>query len=433
MPIPEYPDSLTIAPLSEPVNTTVTVPGSKSITNRALVLAALGSPEAGTELIGALHSEDTEVMIDSLRQLGFTIDEGDTLRVRRPAGAELIPNDTADLYVANSGTSMRFLTAMVSLRPGRYRLDGVARMRERPIRDLLDALDQLGVQARSEADNGCPPVIVTSEGWRFGHVHVRSDVSSQFLTGVLLAAPFSSIEVNLAVAGEMVSQPYIQMTVAMLRQWGITVNEPAQGYFHITGEREPGPTHYMIEPDASAASYFWAAAAISGGQVTVQGLNISSLQGDVCFVDALEQMGCVVERASTGITVRGPERLRGIDIDMNAISDTVMTLGAVAVFAEGPTTIRNVGHIRHKETDRVTALATELRKVGCHVTERDDGMTITPDALHGAEIDTYKDHRMAMSLALVGLRVPGVVIRDPGCVAKTYPEFWGDFEKLRKR
>jgi 3-phosphoshikimate 1-carboxyvinyltransferase len=244
-----------------------------------------------------------------------------------------------------------------------------------------------------------------------------------------MVAPFARKEVVLDVEGPLVSTPYISMTVAMMRSWGAEVVAEGRS-FQIAATREYRLCDYAVEPDASAASYFWAAAAITGGRVTVAGLNRKSLQGDVRFVDVLEQMGCRIEECDAGITVHG-RPLRGIDVDMNDISDTVMTLGAVACFADGPTTIRNVGHIRHKETDRIAALAMELRKLGAEVEERPDGLTITPRPLVGCAVDTYNDHRMAMSLALVGLRVPGVVIRNPGCVAKTYPDFWQDLEKLR--
>lgn len=431
-----YPPELEIQPLAKPVNATVTVPGSKSITNRALVLAALSLSEGpGCVLSGALRSEDTEVMIDSLRRLGFRLElDWEHSRVILPDQyCARIPTETADLFVANSGTTMRFLTAMVSLGCGRYRLDGVPRMRERPIRDLLDALNGLGVTARSEASEGYPPVVIESGyGLPGGAVEVRADTSSQFLSALLMVAPFANSDVTITVPGAMISEPYVTMTVAMMRQWGtgLRVDKVDRGY-HVRGDQlVKNPSEYAIEPDASAASYFWAAAAITGGRVTVSGLNRKSLQGDVRFVDVLEQMGCRVEECDAGITVHG-KPLRGIDVDMNDISDTVMTLGAVACFAEGPTTIRNVGHIRHKETDRIAALATELRALGAEVDERDDGLTITPRPLTGCAVDTYNDHRMAMSLALVGLKVPGVVIRNPGCVAKTYPGFWQDLEKLR--
>jgi 3-phosphoshikimate 1-carboxyvinyltransferase len=325
---------------------------------------------------------------------------------------------------------MRFLTALLGLGHGHYRIDGVARMRERPIEDLLAALRQLDVEAVSERRNGCPPVCVRANGMRGGHVRIRGDISSQFLTGLLLAAPAAEGETTIEVDGELVSYPYVAMTLRMLAQWRLVVHTGVGARFRIPGRQQTGMGRYEIEPDASAASYFHGAAAVTGGRVTVRGLTSESLQGDVQLVDRFEEMGCQVERGDESLTVRGG-RLHGIDVDMNGISDTVMTLAAVACFAEGPTTIRNVAHIRHKETDRLAALATELRRLGAGVDEFADGLTITPGPLHGAVVETYNDHRMAMSLALIGLRVPGVILSNPGCVAKTYPGFFEDLERLR--
>jgi len=413
------------------------VPGSKSITNRALVLAALADPGEGCRLSGALHSEDTEVMLESLRRLGFRVStdwsasEVFLITPREDFRPSRLPVREAELFVANSGTSMRFLTAMVSLGYGRFRLDGIARMRERPIEDLLIALRQLGVNARSELGNGCPPVVVESEGLPGGQVRIRGDVSSQFLSALLMVAPYAREDVTIYVDGTLVSEPYVAMTQRMMSWWGLRVEHHFHDVYRIPGNQRPYEVErYEIEPDASAASYFFAAAAITSGRVTVLDLPENSLQGDIRFVDVLADMGCRVERCSAGITVHG-RPLRGIDVDMNDISDTVMTLAAVACFAEGQTTIRNVAHIRHKETDRLAALATELRRVGARVDEFADGLTITPAPLHGAEIETYNDHRMAMSMALIGLRVPGIVIKNPGCVAKTYPHFFADLERLR--
>jgi 3-phosphoshikimate 1-carboxyvinyltransferase len=303
-------------------------------------------------------------------------------------------------------------------------------MRERPIEDLLSALRQLGVKAMSETGNGCPPVVIEGRGLRGGSVRIRGDVSSQFLSGLLMAAPFAQGDITIDVEGPLVSWPYVAMTLAMMERFRLQVSVVGHRQFHIPGRQWSGLCGYDVEPDASAASYFWGAAAVTGGSVRVLGLTGDSLQGDVRFVDVLEEMGCTVVRAPDGWTVHGGP-LRGIDVDMNDISDTVMTLGAVALFAEGPTTIRNVAHIRHKETDRLAALATELRRVGAEVEEFADGLRITPRPLRGAAIETYNDHRMAMSLALVGLKVPGVVITNPGCVGKTYPSFFADLEKLR--
>jgi len=429
-----YPAELEIEPLAKPVNATVSVPGSKSITNRALVLAALTPMDVPMVLEGALESEDTELMVKALQQLGYAV-EADWPNERITFASQeraRIPAKRADLFVGNSGTSMRFLTAMLATGEGRWRLDGIPRMRERPIRDLLDALNQFdGVTATSETGNGCPPVIIESTGLKGGRVRIRADVSSQFLSALLMAAPFADKTVELEVEGEIVSEPYIDMTLAMMKDWGYPVEKVGNTYKVSPANTDPHyPSIYGIEPDASAASYFYAAAAITGGRVTVIRMRPDMLQGDVKFVDALEQMGCRIEHSEEGITVHGGP-LHGIDIDMNSISDTVMTLAAVACFAKGSTTIRNVGHIRHKETDRITAVANELRKLGATVDEFPDGMTIIPGPMHGAKVETYNDHRMAMSLALVGLRVPGVVILNPGCVVKTYPGFWQDFAALR--
>jgi 3-phosphoshikimate 1-carboxyvinyltransferase len=423
----KYPPELAIIPATRPLAATVSVPGSKSITNRALVLAALAG--ADCTLSGVLNSEDTEVMVESLRRLGVIIDcdwPACTIRVHENITGRKILASRADLYVANSGTSMRFLAAMVAVGEGRYRLDGVSRMRERPIQDLLDALTVLGVDARSEAGNGCPPIVITARGLSGGRVAIKAAKSSQFLSALLMAAPYAKTPLTIAIDGPAVSEPYIAMTIRMLRQWGHTVDEAA-GTFIVLPAHLANVHQYAIEPDASAASYFFAAAAIAGGSVAVRGMTRTMLQGDVAFVDCLEQMGCHVAATVDGIAVTSSGRLRGIAVDMNAISDTVMTLAAVACFAEGTTTITNVAHIRHKETDRIAALAIELRKLGADVCEAADGLTITPRPLSGTPLDTYDDHRMAMSLALIGLRVPGVVIRNPACVAKTYPGFWTDF------
>jgi 3-phosphoshikimate 1-carboxyvinyltransferase len=429
--------AIEIQPVTGPIHGSIRPPGSKSITNRALVCAALARGES--TLTGALDSEDTRVMIEALRELGIALEHdvpGKSIRITGcggcPAAAE------ANLFTANSGTTIRFLTAMVALGRGRFRLDGMPRMRERPIQDLLDALNQLGAKAYSELENGCPPVVVEAVGLKGGRVTIAGDISSQFLSGLLMAAACAEKPVELMLQGRLVSQPYIAMTAAVMEAFGVSVqteggrfivpagadkNVCPPGYVGYRGRR------YEIEPDASAASYFFAAAAITGGKITVEGLSRSSLQGDVAFCDCLAQMGCTVEYAENSIIVCGG-KLHGIEVDMNAISDTVQTLSAAALFAEGQTTITGVAHIRHKETDRIHALAVELRKLGAEVEERPDGLRIIPGKPLGAKIETYNDHRMAMSLALAGLVTPGVVILDPGCTAKTYPEFFADLERL---
>jgi len=421
-------ESLEITPARGPIRGTIRPPGSKSITNRALVCAALA--DGVSTLKGALDSEDTRVMIDSLGRLGMRVesaDDGRTLTVHGCGGD--IPADRAELYIANSGTSVRFLTALVALGHGSYRLDGTPRMRERPIQDLLDGLSQLGVDAKSETASGCPPVVVNADGLRGGTARVRGDISSQFLSGLLLAAPYADKQVTLKVDGKLVSRPYVELTLAVMRSFGVAVDAGDYERFEIP-RRQYAATDYAVEPDASAASYFFAAAAITGGEVTVEGLGRESLQGDIRFCDRLAQMGCEVRYARNKTTVVG-RPLVGIEVNMNAISDTVQTLAAVALFADGPTTITGVGHIRHKETDRIGNLAIELRKLGGTVDELSDGLRITPAALRGAQIDTYNDHRMAMSLALVGLRIPGVVILDPRCTEKTYPAYFEDLKRLR--
>jgi 3-phosphoshikimate 1-carboxyvinyltransferase len=370
-------------------------------------------------------------MIDSLGRLGIPVKhdaDAATAEVTGCAGRPTVGPET-DLYVANSGTSVRFLTALATLAEGQIRLDGTQRMQERPIGDLLDALNQLGGDVRSQRSTGCPPVLVRARGLAGGTTHVAGNISSQFLSGLLMAAPCARSLVELIVEGQLVSKPYVEMTLAVMRSFGAAAAVKDFERFSIPAPQTYSGTDYQIEPDASAASYFFAAAAITGGQVTVEGLGRSSLQGDVAFCDCLQAMGCEVRWETDRITVAG-RPLRGIEVNMNAISDTVQTLAAVALFADGPTRVTGVGHIRYKETDRIGALATELRKLGAAVKEEDNGLTITPARLRPAEIDTYEDHRMAMSLALVGLRQLGVVIRNPGCTEKTYPRFFSDLKKV---
>lgn len=424
-------DSIEITPCG-PIHGSIQPPGSKSITNRALVIAALA---AGTSTLrGALASEDTQVMIESLARLGVRVDEADegtTLRVDGCGG--VVPNQQADLFIGNSGTTVRFLTAALAACSGKFRLDGIPRMRERPIADLIATLNVLGSDVVSELSTGCPPVLVRGRGLTGGSAKIRGDVSSQFLSALLMAAPYARDAVNLIVEGVLVSQPYVHMTLGLMRDFGVAVPAGDLTQFTIPGGQQYRGRDYLIEPDASAASYFWGAAAVSGGEVLVRGLQRNALQGDVGFVGCLAQMGCEVREEAGGIRVLG-KQLRGIDVDMNAISDTAQTLGVVALFAAGPTTIRGIAHVRHKETDRIGDLARELRKFGANIEEFADGLRITPPtdyrAFTGASIATYNDHRMAMSLALAGLRLPGVVIQNPGCTAKTYPRFFEDLQHL---
>ncbi len=420
-------DTLEIIPVCRPVVGTIRPPGSKSLTNRALILAALA--QGPSRLSGVLDSVDTQVMIESLRRLGLSIDQDLSAKSISLVGCGgQISTHGADLYLENSGTSIRFLTAMCCIGEGRFRLDGNARMRERPIAPLVKALSEASVDIRCELQTDCPPVVIEAKGLPGGEWAVDGNLSSQYLSALLMTAPCAQSDVTLRVRGELVSRPYVDMTIANMKQFGAQVTEPQPNVFQITARPYQG-CDYNIEPDASAASYFFALAAVTGGDVTVQGLTRDALQGDVAFVDALVRMGCQAEYGSQSIRVIG-RPLHGIDIDMNAISDTAQTLACVAPFASGPTRIRNVAHMRLKETDRVTAVVTELRRLGLVVDEHPDGMTIHPGPLKPGTVATYDDHRMAMSFSLLGLRQPQIVIADPGCTSKTYPEYFADLETL---
>lgn len=414
--------ALQIPTVDGPVSGTVKLPGSKSYTNRVLPLAALASGRS--TIHGVLDSDDTRYMVAALEQLGIDISadwSAETVTVSGSDGS--IPNPSAELYLGNSGTSMRFLTALAALGHGRYRLDGVERMRSRPVGPLLEGLQALGVNARSEAGNGCPPAVIEAIGIEGGPVTMNGSLSSQYFTALAMVMPYATSPVDLRVEGDLVSKPYLDITASAMAAFGVTLNHENYERFWVTpGQRYSG-RDYDVEPDASSASYFFALAAVTGGSITVRGLPWTSAQGDLKFVEVLERMGCTVERGAD-VTVTGPDRLSGVDIDMNAISDTVMSLAAIAPFAAGPVTIRNVEHIRHKETDRISAIATELGKMGIQVDERADGLTIHPGSPAPAVVETYDDHRLAMAFAITGTRAAGIRIQDPGCVSKTVPGFW---------
>ncbi|MCX7420836.1 MAG: 3-phosphoshikimate 1-carboxyvinyltransferase [Planctomycetia bacterium] len=420
-------DSYLVEPVTQSLNGTVRPPGSKSLTNRAIVIAALA--QGTSTLTNVLDSQDTQVMLESWRRLGVIVEHNTVEKsvILRGCSGQF-PQTSAVLWLENSGTSIRFLTAACSVGSGRFLLDGNSRMRQRPILDLVQALNALGANVKCSTESGCPPVEVIADGLKGGRATVAGNISSQYLSALLMAAPCAKSMVNLQITGSLVSEPYVDMTLGVMQQFGATVTRESDGSLQIPPTGYDGAT-YDIEPDASAASYFFAAAAISGGEITVTGLGKSSLQGDLHFVDALARMGCDVTIGNNETTVRG-RPLRGIEIDMNAISDTAQTLAAVAVFADGPTTIRNIAHVRHKETDRITAVVTELKRLGLNANEQPDGMTIHPGIPQPATIATYDDHRMAMSFALIGLRTPGIRIANPSCTAKTYPRFFEDLERL---
>ncbi|MDX2022411.1 MAG: 3-phosphoshikimate 1-carboxyvinyltransferase [Deltaproteobacteria bacterium] len=402
------------------------MPGSKSITNRAFILAALAQGE--TRLSGVLESDDTRYMRIGLEAMGVDVRDGAVAgqvvihgglsRLRAPAGP---------VFVGNSGTTVRFLAALCALVPGATVLQGDEHMAKRPIADLVDGLRQLGV--RVDCATGCPPLTIFGGQPLGSLVRMRGDKSSQYFTALLLMAGFTGHVTRVEIEGSLVSRPYVEMTIKMLHDFGARIESEANAFVVHPAAYKAVP--YVIEPDASAASYPFALAAAGGHDITVPALGPGSLQGDYTFVDVLAQMGAHVERKSEFTRVVGSGTLNGIDVDMHHISDTVMTLAAIAPLAKGPTTIRNVANIRIKETDRLLATVTELRRLGQDVQVGDDWLRIDPRPLRPAEVQCYSDHRMAMSFAILGTIAPGVTIADPACVSKTYPTFWEHLELFR--
>lgn len=415
---------LAVSTITAP-DATVRIPGSKSLTNRALVCSALAG--GTSRLIGWLESEDTEAMIEGLGRLGVTVERTDAgLLVNGTGGDFAIPLHPIDCRA--SGTTMRFLAACAALVRGRVVLDGVPRMRERPIQDLADALTSLGVSVRTTA--GCPPITVQGGRLTGGRLAVDASKSSQFLSALLMVAPLAESDVEI-VATQITSRPYIDVTLSVMNAYGISVELIGNDTFRIPGGQRYRARSYAIEPDATAATYFFAAAAITGGRIRVDGISPASAQADVRFVEVLERMGCGVERGPTWISVRGPRYLHGVDVDLNALPDSALTLAVVALFARGRTSIRNVPNLRFKETDRMAALETELRKLGAHVEATATDLLIDPPArVTPGRVATYDDHRMAMSFAVAGLAVDGIVIQDPECVRKTFPGFFDELRRL---
>ncbi|GAB4117591.1 MAG: hypothetical protein Fur0026_05940 [Sideroxydans sp.] len=411
---------------------TVRLPGSKSISNRVLLLAALS--EGVTEVRDLLKSDDTDRMLDALRELGVTVEAlGDNHYRVHGCGGDF-PNKDARLFLGNAGTAFRPLTAALALSGGSYELSGVARMHERPIGDLVDALRQLGANIRYLGNEGFPPLKLSPANLAGDTVQVRGDVSSQFLTGLLMALPLTGRTVRVDVLGELISKPYIEITLAMMRRFGVRVERKDwQSFVVFGGQRYTAPGEVYVEGDASSASYFLAAGAIGGGPVRVEGVGADSVQGDVHFAEALQKMGARITMGPNWMEASGPVegKLKAIDLDCNHIPDAAMTLAAAALFADGTTTLRNIASWRVKETDRIAAMATELRKVGATVEEGADSIRITPPAqLKHAAIDTYDDHRMAMCFSLVAFGSAGVRINDPKCVAKTFPDYFTEFAKV---
>jgi 3-phosphoshikimate 1-carboxyvinyltransferase len=422
------PAEIALAPRGA-IDARVRVPGSKSITNRALLAAALAEGE--TTLRGVLDSDDTRVMAHALERFGAVVAvDGETRRVRgvggRPRAGEAL------LDVGASGTAARFLTAIAALRPGESVVDGTARMRERPIAELVEALREVGVDAIVEGARGCPPVRVRGGAPFGGDVEIDATRSSQYVSALLLVAPYATRPVRVKLRdGKVASRPYVEVTLDVMRAFGAraawvdaaTLSVAPGGYL---------ARDYAIEPDASTAAYFFAAAAITGGRVVVEGLGRASRQADMGLLPILERMGCRVDAQDDAIEVRGPAAgaLRAVDADMGDLPDAVLALAVTALFATGTTRIDRVAHLRLKESDRLRALETELRKLGADARADADSLTIVPASLHGDAINTYDDHRMAMAFALAGLRIPGVCIRDPGCVSKSWPGYFDALGRL---
>lgn len=414
---------------------TVRLPGSKSISNRVLLLAALS--DGTTEVHDLLDSDDTRHMLAALKTLGVGVEDRGDNRWRITGVGGAFPVKQADLFLGNAGTAFRPLTAALALSGGDYVLRGVARMHERPIGDLVDALTQLGAQIDYLGNPGFPPLHVRPATATGDRAQVRGNVSSQFLTGLLMALPLRHATTTIEVVGELISRPYIGITLAMLRRFGVEVAQDDWARFTVAADaRYASPGEIWVEGDASSASYFLAAGAIGGGSVRVEGVGRDSVQGDVRFADALALMGARIEMGPNWIEARAPEsgRLKAIELDCNHIPDAAMTLAVAALFADGTTTLTNIASWRVKETDRIAAMATELRKVGATVEEGADFIRVTPPAalVPDAVIDTYDDHRMAMCLSLASLGGVPVRINDPGCVAKTFPGYFKAFAEIAR-
>jgi 3-phosphoshikimate 1-carboxyvinyltransferase len=430
---------LKIKPISYPLNVTVRVPGSKSLTNRALLIASLAN--GTTHLTNTLFSDDSRYFAKALQSLGFEIqlDEANHAMTVTGLGGK-IPAAQAELFIGNAGTAARFLSAFLTLGNGEYILDGEPRMRERPIGDLVDSLSQLGANIQPIHPSSlilhpsaiCPPVKITASGLPGGKTKIAGDISSQFLSALLMVAPYAKSPVEIELTTDLNSKPYVDMTIAIMRDFGVEIERDGYKYFII----HPNPysliSNYPIESDASAASYFFAAPAICGGTVKVENISRKSVQGDIAFLDVLQKMGCIVEEVDRSILVTCHSSLIGLDIDMRDIPDTAQTLAAIAPFASSPTRIRGIASARVKETDRVSATCAELKRLGVQVEEHEDGMTIySCKTFQPANIQTYNDHRMAMAFSLIGLRFDGVTIENPSCVSKTFPKFFEVLETLR--
>jgi 3-phosphoshikimate 1-carboxyvinyltransferase len=410
-------------------NSDVVVPGSKSYTHRILIASALS--DGICQIHNSLKSEDTLLTLAALKDLGTKIEvEGDKVVVYGQKGKFGSCDKPIDL--GNSGTSMRFLTAVAALGQGVYTLTGTKRMQERPLQDLIVGLNQIGVLAHAVNDNGCPPVQINGGKVKGGNIALACSISSQFLSALLFIAPYTEEGLDITVIEGPVSRPYVDMTVAIMEKFGIRVNRNGYQQFKVRGGQTYRAGTYVVEPDCSQAGYFWAAAAITGAAVKVRGVQKDSYQGDVRFTELLAAMGCNVFEEKDGIKVVGGS-LVGIEADMADMPDLVPTLAVVAAFARGTTVIKNVAHLKAKESDRLASVINELNRMGIDATGRKNGLIIRGGAPGGAAIETYGDHRIAMSFAVAGLKVPGIIIKDESCVEKSFPNFWKVFEGLYQK
>ena len=402
---------------------TITVPGSKSYTNRALLIAGLTDGECRLEK--PLVSDDTKYMIRALKAFGISVqEEKEAFIVSGRDGKLSTPEE--DIFIGNAGTTMRFLTTFSALVPGKTRLDGDERMRQRPLADLLHCLTQMGVKAVSANGNGCPPIDIAGGEVPGGEVQLAGNKSSQYLTSILLSAPYFKNDTCIHIQGDLTSKSYADITLDIMKTFGVHVDNESYQHFKVkAGDRYKAQT-YRVESDWSSASYFLAAGAVTGGEVTLTDINPHSVQGDAQFTSVLEKMGCLVEKKSHSLHIKG-NPLRGISINMNNMPDAVQTLAVTALFAEGETVIQGIGNLRIKETDRISALANELSRLGAEVETGEDFLIIRPGDYKGAEIETYNDHRMAMSFAVAGLKIPGTRIKNPKCVEKSFPDFFKRF------
>ena len=423
-------NQLRIEPISK-VSGTINIPGSKSISNRALLLATLA--KGTTTLTNLLDSDDIRYMLASLKQLGvnYRLSENNTVCELQGLAGPLNAAEAQTLFLGNAGTAMRPLCAALTLGQGEFTLTGEPRMEERPIGDLVDALRQLGADVTYLKNEGFPPLSITSTGLNGGDVEIAGDLSSQFLTALLMVAPLAQGDVNIKIKGELVSKPYIDITLSLMEKFGVKVqNNDYQSFVIKAGQSYQSPGKVLVEGDASSVSYFLAAGAIQGGEVKVTGVGKLSIQGDVKFADVLEKMGAQIEWGDDYIIAR-KAKLTAVDLDMNHIPDAAMTIATAALFATGTTHIRNIYNWRIKETDRLAAMATELRKVGAIVDEGHDYISVTPpEKLNTAAIDTYNDHRMAMCFSMMAFADCGITINDPECTSKTFPNYFKQFSAL---